>query len=256
MGRAKQEWIEYLESEAMYEWIEENYGDDAGEEGSEEWKEAVQAFDDYCEEQARLAQETWEKDEYGYYLFLTPNDAYTIFEKDISELRDLLNNSNSETSNSTFCKMVYAHTVTILEVYLEDTVKALIASENNQYLENTIKNVRPFSDTKFKLSDISLNGDGIKKFVLRKLSENTFHDIPKVVKILCGVVGDKFDIKIDDICNVTSTRHDIVHRNGKNKGGDTLVIDTSSVLSAINVVEAFAHELRKQSQLQNITPLS
>ena len=30
MGRAKQEWIEYLESEAMYEWIEENYGDDAG----------------------------------------------------------------------------------------------------------------------------------------------------------------------------------------------------------------------------------
>jgi hypothetical protein len=37
MGRAKEEWMDYIENEAMYEWIEDNFGDDAGEEGSDEW---------------------------------------------------------------------------------------------------------------------------------------------------------------------------------------------------------------------------
>ena len=40
MGRAKEEWMRREELEPMYEWIEENYGEDAGEEGSETWNEA------------------------------------------------------------------------------------------------------------------------------------------------------------------------------------------------------------------------
>ena len=37
MGRAKA-WMMELEAlEPMFDWIEENFGDDAGEEGSDEW---------------------------------------------------------------------------------------------------------------------------------------------------------------------------------------------------------------------------
>ncbi len=243
MGRVKEEWMERMENEAMYEWIEENYGDDAGEEGSEEWYEAVQAFGDYCEEQARLAQEAWEQDEYDYYLYLTLNDVDSIFDKEISNLNQLLKSSGAKPNSPTLCKMIYAHAVTILEVYLEDMVKALIIS-NEEFLKNSIKNVKPFCDSKFNLGEISIEQDGMKKFVLRKLSENLFHDIPKVINIISGIVEKKLSIDINNVCTITAKRHDIVHRNGKNKEGESLVIDVAAAEHSIETVELFAKNLR------------
>jgi len=243
MGRAKEEWMERMENEAMYEWIEDNYGDDAGEEGSDEWNDAVQAFEDFCENQARLEHEAWEQDEYDYYLYLTLNDVDKIFDQEVSNLKQLLKNSHADLNSPTFCKMIYAHAVTILEVYLEDMVKALIVS-NETFLKNTIKNVKPFSDSRFKLGDISLEQDGIKKFVLRKLSENLFHDIPKAIKIISGIIESKLSVNIENICAITATRHDIVHRNGKNKEGVALVIDEAAADLSIKTVESFAKELR------------
>lgn len=243
MGRVKEEWMRHQELEEMHDWIEENYGDDAGEEGSDTWNEAVQAFEDYCENKQRLELELHWQEEYDYYLTLTLIDADSIFQKDLFELKFMLGNAANDEPNQTFFKMVYAHAVTILEVYLEDIAKALIMS-NEQYLENTIKNVRPFCDTKFKLGDISLDNDGIKKFVLGKLSDNLFHDIPKVLKLLSGVVEKQLDVSISDICSVTSTRHDIVHRNGKNKDGKSIEIGLSSTLSALNTIEIFANKIR------------
>ncbi len=115
---------------------------------------------------------------------------------------------------------------------------------NENYLGNVIKNVRPFCDTRFKLSDISLENGGIKKFVLGKMSDNLFHDIPKVLKILSGVVDKRLDVSIDDVCKITSMRHNIVHRNGKNKDGEMLVIDASDTLSAVDTIETFTNSLR------------
>lgn len=243
MGIVKQEWIRQQELEPMYEWIEENYGDDAGEEGSDAWDEAVQAYEDYCENQQRLEQESYWQEEYDYYLPLTLKDADSIFQKDLFELKTMLEKSGNDFSNQTFFKMVYAHAVTILEVYLEDITKALIMT-NEGFLANTIKNVRPFYDTKFKLGDISLENDGVKKFVLGKLSDNLFHDIPKVLNMLNGILEKKLDVSISNICSVTSTRHDIVHRNGKNKDGELIDITLSATLEALTTVETFANQLR------------
>jgi hypothetical protein len=243
MGRVKAEWMEYQENEAMYDWIEENYGDDAGEEGSDEWNAAVNAFIEHCKRQERLEREIREQDEYDYYLYLTLGDVDEIFHQEIANLKTLLHGESGSSSNDTFCKMVYAHAVTILEVYLEDMIKALIIS-NNSFLENTIKNVKPFSDSKFKLSEISIEEDGIKKFVLLKLTDNLFHDIPKVIHIYSGLFEKKIIIDIDKICSVTATRHDIVHRNGKDKDGKELRINKFSALNAIEVVKSFAEKLR------------
>lgn len=243
MGRAKEEWMRREELEPMYEWIEENYGEDAGEEGSETWNEAVKAFEEYCEEQHFLEEEAYRQEEYDYYIFLTLKDADLIFAKDISELRTMLTENSAMSANQTYLKMVLAHAVTILEVYLEDIIKSLIAS-NDAYLENTIKNVKPFCDTPFKLGEISIEKDGIKKFVIGKLSDNLYHDIPKVIKILTGITGRKIEISIKEVCCVTAIRHDIVHRNGKNKDGDHIEITHPFVLDALASIETFTRDLR------------
>ena len=52
------------------------------------------------------------------------------------------------------------------------------------------------------------------------------------------------NISLKDICNTTSIRHDIVHRNGINKDGDELIIDKALTLKALKTVEQFATKVR------------
>ena len=92
MGIAKAEWMRQQELEPMYEWIEDNYGEDAGEEGSETWDEAVQAYEDYCENLQRMEQEDSWQEEYDYYITFTLQDANAIFQKDLIELKSMLKN--------------------------------------------------------------------------------------------------------------------------------------------------------------------
>lgn len=247
MGRAKQEWMEWQEQEAMYEWLEENFPEVIGNEDSPEWDDAVQAFEDYCEEQQRLEQEMYWQDEYDYYVHRTLRDANSKLKSDLAELNAMLNHMSDVGFNSTFFKMIYAHAVTVLEVYLEEVAKALIMS-NESYLKNSIKNVSPFCDTKFKLSDISLEGDGIKKFVLGTLSDNLFHNIPKAMKIIGGIVEKNLekDIDIAGICAVTSIRHDIVHRNGLNKDGEEIEITEPKLKEALATVAQFTSQVRQR----------
>lgn len=245
MGRAKEEMMRYEELEPMYEWIEDNYGDDVGEEGSETWEEAVEAYERFCEDQCRREEEAYWQDEFDYYIYLTLKDADSIFHRDMLELKEMLAANHGMENNKTYLKMVYAHAVTLLEVYLEDITKSLILT-NNEYLSNTIKNVKPFCDTAFKLADISLEDDGIKKFVINKISDGLFHDIPKVTKVISGVIGKKLDVSISDVCRVTNVRHDIVHRNGKSRDGEEIEVTLSFVTDALNVIEGFAANLRQK----------
>lgn len=245
MGRAKEEILRYEELEPMYEWIEDNYGDDAGEEGSETWQEAVKAYECFFEDQRRHEEEAYWQDEFDYYIYLTLKDADSNFHKDMLELKEMLGANHGMVANKTYLKMVYAHAVTLLEVYLGDLTKSLILT-NNGYLSNTTKNVKPFYDTAFKLADISLEDDGIKKFVLNKISENLFHDIPKVINVINGVIGKKIEFSIGDVCRVTNVRHDIVHRNGKNRAGEEIDVTLSLVTDALNVIEGFAGNLRQK----------
>lgn len=242
MGRAKEEWMAREELEPMHEWIEENFGEDAGEEGSETWKEAMDAFEEYCQERHRAEEEAHWQDEFDYYIFLTLKDVDDIFKRDFSELKSMLEKDGAK-SGHTYLKMVFAHAVTVLEVYLEDVVKSLILS-NDSYLANTIKNVKPFCDTSFRLSEISIEKDGIKKFVVGKLSDNLYHDIPKVVNVLKGVIGRDIDLSIKDVCRVTRIRHDIVHRNGKDKDGNTLEVTYPFVVDALDSIELFVMNMR------------
>ncbi len=62
--------------------------------------------------------------------------------------------------------------------------------------------------------------------------------------MLNGIVDKKLEVSISDICSVTSARHDIVHRNGKDKDGEPIDIALFATLNALNTIEIFANELR------------
>lgn len=83
------------------------------------------------------------------------------------------------------------------------------------------KNIHGIKNRKFDLSEIYDKFDKLRDIVKIELVEVIYHDLPKVK----GMYQDTFQIEfpeIGDLMKVIKTRHDMVHRNGKNKEGEKL----------------------------------
>lgn len=57
---------------------------------------------------------------------------------------------------------------------------------------------------------------------------------------------DTFEIEfpnIEEVAKIVVNRHNMVHRNGKDKDGNEIVIDKESVENVINIVDEFIHSI-------------
>lgn len=241
--------MRYQEAEEIIEWLDDNYEYDYEFE-AEGWDDALVAYQEAMDEQLRIDAEIDAREEYSYFIFKSFNDFNEKFTLEFFELKKHFEHVHKIGPSEMLCKMVFAHAVTLLEVYLEDLTKKLIVS-NNYFLGNTLKNVSPFSNSTFKISEYFLEEDGIKKFVLKELSEHLYHNIPKTKNILFGIIGHSLDININPICKITSDRHDIVHRNGKNKKGELIPINFERVQEALYEIDRFVNTL--QVEVEHIT---
>ena len=83
---------------------------------------------------------------------------------ELTNIKKLAENSLSEPillNENLIIKMCYSYSVTLLEAFLGDTIKALI-SENNVYLNNALERVDQIRNTKYSLFDLSKSGNGFK----------------------------------------------------------------------------------------------
>lgn len=120
MGSAKEEWMRQQELEPMYDWIEENYGDDAGEEGSEQWDETVQAYRDYCEKLRR--QEEEEIFLYDLACYIHSESQIGRFDTQINNVYELLEVKVSREAQFSLFVMLHSHIVAAVEFYLASLI--------------------------------------------------------------------------------------------------------------------------------------
>ncbi len=253
MGVVKQQWIEDQELQPMYEWIEENYGEDLDQDNEEEWQEAVDAYEAYVEELQEQEALEHAAEEYDYYIYVTLKDADKIFSEDLSNLKQFVLNTNPEVP-SIFYKMSYAHAVTIFEVYMEDMAKSLVTHDDG-FLSAYIRQSNAVGSLKYSLKDIllkkdeidaALKTDTLRKKALSHLSSALYHDITKVINTFEFILQRPISIESGNMKKITHIRHDVVHRNGKNKNGDYHNIDITSVIEATDAIQYFSRALRSE----------
>ena len=137
------------------------------------------------------------------------------FNTTIQELRKMLKFSFTS-ANDTFFKMVDAFAVTAMEAYLSGTLIKKV-KENDDYLLNAAQKIEDLKDEKMTLYEVVKNPDQAKNRILEKLYEFMYHNLPKIKCIYEAVFGIKIDYPLKDLMSIVRRRHDIVHRNGKNK---------------------------------------
>ncbi len=239
MGRAKEEWMRQQELEPMYEWIEENYGIDAGEEDSETWNDAVQAYEDYCEERQRQEEEWHLQEELEWYIYT--QSQVGKFDTQMRSVLELIDVQASNEAQFSLLVMLHGHTVAAVESYLASTFIHKVTN-SGELIRKLVETDPVFSKMKFTLKEIYEKHENLKLTVATYLKDLIFHDLKKVKPMFKDVLECDFG-DISWLFEAVKIRHHCVHRAGLDKDGNRVAISVESIKKLVKISKELVHEV-------------
>lgn len=163
--------------------------------------------------------------------------TFDEFEQSIQNIRDMLN-SDLAATNQIFLKMLDAYAVTAMEAYLSGSLIKKV-KENPGYMLNAAQKILDLNDVKLSLVDALKDPCISEKTILAKLYEFMYHNLPKIKNVYEQIFGVKIDYKLAELMKIVSRRHDIVHRGGKSKEGEKIVVSSAMIESDLNTISNF-----------------
>jgi hypothetical protein len=143
-------------------------------------------------------------------------------------------------------RLLYANVITALETYLFYFFYAAIQDDNNLFRKFVEMNP-DFIKRKMNLSDVFTEYENIDQTVREYLIAISWHNLPRVKPLYEGVLKIKFnDAKMREILTAVAIRHDIVHRNGKNKNGVEMVLTREQIIPLISHVKDFVELIENE----------
>ncbi len=145
-----------------------------------------------------------------------------------------------------FYPMIFANIINTMESYLMDAYLNVI-EKNESIIESSLENIPELGKKSIKQAKLfkkirTIKND-VKDYIINNL---VFHNINRI-RVLYGKVLDiSFTTDLTFIMNAVLLRHDIVHRNGKDKTGKKTVITKHMIEDLIKQVRDFINEIQSQ----------
>ena len=192
-------------------------------------------------------QQSWQADETEteteqLEAILSNTDFYRTFLDEIASLR-VLNKLSvpDQKAKKTLRRHLYVGVIACLETYLSDAfINTVLSNEN--YLRSFFTSFKDFREQKLGMNEIFDLASKREEIAKKAMLEVIYHNLPKVSKMYEGTLDIVFP-KFSEIQKAVSIRHDLVHRNGKNKDGIESSIDSIMVDDIISKVESFISEI-------------
>lgn len=237
MGSAKEEMMRLQELEPMFEWIQDNYGDDAGEEGSETWIQAVQAYEAYCENLERQEHEWWLQEDLEWYMHTQTQIGK--FDAQIRNILEILEVEVSIDAQFSLLVMLHGHIVAAVESYLASTfIREVTNSE--ELIRKLIETDPVFSEKTFTLKEIFKKHETLQLTVATYLRDLIFHNLSKVKPMFKSVLSCDFG-DISWLYKAVDVRHHCVHRAGLDKEGNEVNLSKDSIKELANRSSKLVH---------------
>lgn len=184
--------------------------------------------------------------EYKTYSVSKNKEPYKSFLESMYELEILLRVSLPDLKlRSTMAKISFASAITAMETYLSDTFINKVAGDE-VLLRRCVETDPEFKNRKLQLSDIFLRVDSLSQEVRNYLVDVLFHNIAKVKIMYRSVLQVEFPGDLSDLYKAVETRHDIVHRGGKDKLGAVRPVAKEEVVSLIELLKSFTKHIEEQ----------
>jgi hypothetical protein len=180
-------------------------------------------------------------------LLHTEIDYYHIFLGNLRTITIFVNSSIENTKLiQPYYRMLYTSTITALETYLSDAfIKQIL--KNEKRIEKFIETNPEFNKKQYSLTEIIDWHKNTEKRVTEYLYNNIiWHNIPKIQNMYREVLGIIFLDDISNILKAVSIRHDLVHRNGRNKSGSFHKFNKPDILQLISDCRKFVDHIDQQ----------
>lgn len=189
--------------------------------------------------------------------------AHIIFQENLKKIEQLINVKNINIGavelQSFLRNLLYANVITCLETYLSDTFIRITIKED-KFLKAYISKSINFSN-KTKKSELYTelfkemkhsNNPTLDRFLIKTciddIKEVTFHNINIASKLYKEVLGIEFPKNIKTkIFKAVNIRHDLIHRNGKDKNDKIISIEYTELINLIKDVNNFVNKIQKET---------
>jgi len=176
---------------------------------------------------------------------LSSSDSFHSFEFEMENLSALNELSlDDPILEKTLRRQVFSGAITCLEDYLSTTLVNQVLN-NKDHFKAFVKTFHNITNRKFGLNEIYEKLDQIEGIVKTELVDVIYHDLPKVKGMYKSTLNVELP-PIEVLMKIIKTRHDMVHRNGKDKQGNEVDISKISVSHIINTVKDFVHKIEEQ----------
>lgn len=165
---------------------------------------------------------------------------FTVFRESLVQIQQL---ANLDVTNPVLMRLLYANIITAVETYLSDTAKRQILARP-ALLRRFVENHKDFSDKKVHYRDLFRCMDDVRKEVTDRLDAIVFHNVSTAEQLYKDVFQINFSGPEKVVLGrAVAIRHDIVHRNGKDKAGVVVTVDSLMVDELGNAVLALVSRI-------------
>lgn len=182
------------------------------------------------------------------------SEFFDTFKQDIQRLKELneLKLNNPLVANTLY-RQIYIGIITTMETYLSDAfINTVLSSEN--YIKSFVENFHEYKTKTIPLNKLYQHIEKMPNECKKNMLDIIYHNLPKVK----GLYKDILDVDlgaIGDAHKAVSNRHDLVHRNGKTKKGNCIIISKEDNEILISYMETFIKNIDLQIKpLYNFNP--
>lgn len=171
------------------------------------------------------------------------SEHFARFIISVDRIKDRVGTIQKEDADPFLASLLFAHTVTCLEAYLADAFFACLKKE--KFFKAFIETDPQMQQEKIPVADIYKKMASLEGDVIRRLQGIVFHNLAVVQRMYRDTLAIEFPPGLKGLFEAVTKRHDIVHRNCKNKQGTEFTVTKVEVLSLVALVERFVTELDK-----------
>ncbi|MGO9572444.1 MAG: HEPN domain-containing protein [Desulfomonilaceae bacterium] len=177
-------------------------------------------------------------EEYYYSVIASNTDFHRTFGLNLDNIGSLLELQVADHLEQPLMKVLYANTITALETFLSDAFINTVMDDSH-LIRRLVENNPDFEARKFTLNEVFLKYDSIADEVKTYLLDIIWHNLAKVKEMYKATLGIDFPADSREIFKSILIRHDIVHRNGRTKEGNELVLSKDTIRSLLAEVRRF-----------------
>ena len=172
-------------------------------------------------------------------------EFYQNFSGAILDIERLLKTKVEDSVLPTFHRLLFVNVITAMETYLSDAFINTVVNSPH-LMRRFIETTREFHAEKIPLADVYKAMEQVEQRARSYLADVVWHHLHRVKPMYRDTLNIEFPAEMGPLFRAVLLRHDIVHRNGKTKDGEEIIITSAEVLNLIRQVEVFIQQLDKQ----------